>query len=56
MSFNLIFTILGLPFLTLLVITLFFKKKFNNVRSKFYLYMIIISFLYSITEIVQILK
>ena len=54
MNYNLVFTIYGLVFTILLLITLFLKKRKNTIRTKIYTLIIIVLLIYSISEIVSL--
>ena len=51
MNYNLLFTIYGLVFTILLYITLFVKKRKNTIRTKAYTFLVILSLIYSFSEI-----
>ena len=54
MNYNLVFTIYGLVFTILLLITLFLKKRKSTIRTKIYTLIIIVLLIYSISEIVSL--
>ena len=56
MNYNLVFTIYGLIFTILLLITLFVKKRKNTIRTKIYTLIIIVLLIYSISEIASFLS
>ena len=51
MNYNLLFTIYGVVFTILLYITLFVKKRKNTIRTKAYTFLVILSLIYSFSEI-----
>ena len=54
MNYNIVFTIYGLVFIILLLITLVVKKRKKTIRTKTYSIIIIFSLIYSLTEIISI--
>ena len=54
MIYNVIFTVIGLCFMVMLLISLFVKTKIDTIRSKIYRLLIISSLLYAIADIISI--
>ena len=54
MNYNLVFTIYGLIFTILLLLTLFFKKRKSTIRTKTYIVLIVFSIIYSVSEVISL--
>ena len=54
MNYNLLFTIFGLVFTILLYITLFVKKRNNTIKNKMYIVLVVLSLIYSFSEIISL--
>ena len=54
MNYNLVFTIYGLVFTILLLLTLFFKRRKSTIRTKTYIVLIVFSIIYSLSEIISL--
>ena len=54
MIYNLIFTIIGLCFMLMLLVSLFLKRRNDSLKSKVYRLLIVSSLLYSLADIISI--
>ena len=54
MVYNLIFTIIGLLFMIMLLVSLFFKRRNDSIRSRVLRLLITSSLLYALADIVSI--
>ena len=54
MVYNLIFTIIGLLFMIMLLVSLFFKRRNNSIRSRVFRLLITSSLLYALADIISI--
>ena len=54
MRYNLIFSIIGIVFSSMMIVAYFMKRRKNNVQSKFYVCLIIMAMLYALLDIASI--